>query len=403
MNNEFYDVVVCGGGPAGTAAAISSARNGANVLLLERYGFLGGMATAGLVAPFMQFSVNGKAIVNGIFLEVIDRLKAMDSYGGFGEEKSFDAEALKYVLNEMCLEAKVKIRFHTFVSGVKKLDNNMQEVEVVGKSGKRWISAKVFIDATGDGDVAALSGCEIQIGREGDGLCQPATLMCRVGGVTSPTNCGVEYDVPTEDELPQGRVLYFGLPRKGEVVLNMTRVTYLNALDEEDLSRAEIEARRQVFYIMDYMKKNVKGFENAYLIETAAQIGIRESRRVIGDYILTKEHIFDYKKSEDDIAYCAYKIDIHSPSGQGTLLKELDQGSYYGIPFRCLTPKGLDNLLVAGRSISSTHEAHSSLRIQPTCYAIGEAAGLSAAMAVSSCNGKVRDVKIKELRNRLSL
>lgn len=226
--------------------------------------------------------------------------------------------------------------------------------------------------------------------------------MCKVGGVSIPTRTGVEFDVPKEHNLPQGRVLYFGLPRQGEVILNMTRITHLNALDVDDLTRGELEARRQVFEIIDYMKKNVEGFENAYLIETATQLGIRESRRIMGEYLLTKEHIFDYVKSPDDIAYCAYKIDIHSPSGQGTLIKDLDKNQYYGIPYRCLIPKNVSNLLIAGRSISSTHEAHSSLRIQPTCYAIGEAAGVGAALCVKN-NGNVRDVDFTEIRNKLDL
>jgi hypothetical protein len=397
-----YDVLVAGGGPAGVSAAIAAARCGASVLLLERYGFLGGMGTAALVSPFMAYETEGVVLTRGIFKEVTARMAAM---GGFCEDsKAFDAEALKFVLNEMCMENGVNIRFHVFAYGVKRRTSQLEAVEYLGKGGRHISAASVFIDATGDADIVALCGCDIWMGRNSDGRCQPSTLMFRVGGVALPEGTrGVEFAVPVEERLPQGRVLYFSLPHSGEAMLNMTRVTDFNPLDTDDLTRAEIEARRQVYPIIRYMREKVPGFQNAYLLETAPQIGIRESRRVVGEYLLDREHIFSYRKSADDIAYGMYKIDIHNPAGQGTEIRELAPGQYYGIPYRCLIPRGMKNLLAAGRCISATHEGLSSTRIMPVCYALGEAAGVAAALAAAGHGGQVRLVDPQQIRNRLEL
>ncbi len=400
--DDVYDVLVAGGGPAGAAAAIAAARCGARVLLLEQYGFLGGMGTAGLVSPFMAYETGGTVLTRGIFEEVTIR---MTELGGFSAaSKAFSAEAMKFVLNEMCVKSKVKIRFHVFACGVRKTGDRLQAVEYIGKGGRHESGAKVFIDATGDADIAAFCGCDVKVGRDTDGKCQPATLMFRMGGVKLPEGTqGVEFAVPAEDRLPQGRVLYFSLPSPGEAMVNMTRVIHFNPLDTDDLTRAEIEARSQVYPIIRYLKRRVPGFENACLLETAAQIGVRESRRVMGEYVLDKGHVLSYRQSPDDVAYGTFKIDIHSPTGQGTEIHELAPGRYYGIPYRCLIPKGMENLLTAGRCISTTHEGHSSARIMPVCFALGEAAGVAAAKAADVYEGKVRLVDPLEIRSCLEL
>lgn len=397
---EIYDVVVAGGGPAGVAAAIAAARRGASTVLIESYGFLGGMGTAGLVAPFMNYYAGEQRLVNGIFKEMTDQLTDMEAFGGSGDPLSFDAEALKLVLDQMCMKAGVDVLFHTFVSGITRDGARLTQIACVNKSGNQLINGKIFIDATGDGDVAAYAGCQLTVGRETDGCCQPATLMFKMGGVHKTVCGGVEYEVPKEHGLPQGRVLYFGLPRKGEVAVNMTRMTGINPIDIKDISKAEMEGRHQAWEIAAYLKKHVEGFEHAYLMTTAVQVGIRESRHIIGDYLLDDQHVLDYKKSEDDIAWCSYKIDIHNPLGDGTEIQDLEENQYYGIPYRCLTPVGADNLLIAGRAISASHKAHSSLRIMPTCYGIGEAAGVAAYLALSS--GNVRSVDIRQLQAEIN-
>lgn len=387
------DVVVAGGGPAGVAAAIASAREGANTILIEKNGYLGGMGTAALVNPFMEFYSGKIQLVKGIFQEVLDRLRKTGGLGGVGHKWSFDPEEYKLVLNEMVLESGVKVLFHTLVTDAIVENNLIKGVIIESKSGRQMIAANMFIDCTGDGDLAAYAGAEYKIGRDDDGKCQPATLMFKMGGVkTDKPVC--EYTV-NDERLPQGRVLFFKMPREGEVIVNMTRIVDINALDVEDLTRAEIEGRIQVKYIVDYLKNNVEGFENSYLIMTGAEIGIRESRRIIGEYVLTAEDVINCNKFEDAIAHCSYMIDIHNPLGIGTQKVILQEGEWYDIPYRCLLPKRLMNLLVAGRCISSTHEAHSSLRIQPTCYALGQAAGTAAALATKeSILPKQLDVKL---------
>lgn len=376
-----YDVIVAGGGPAGIAAAIASARLGASTLLMERYGFLGGMGTAGLVNPFMNYYAGEKQLVKGIFQEVIERLKETGSYGGSGHRFSFEPEELKFVLNEMAVESGVHLLFHSFAADCICQDGVLQGVASESKSGRRIYKAGVYIDCTGDGDLVAKSGAIFEKGRESDGHCQPATLMFMLGGVKVEEN-SVEFPVAEEYDLPQGRVLFFKMPRQGMVSVNMTRIIQLDATDVDALSKAEVEARRQVKRVVDYLKKHCEGFEDCYLVQTAAQTGIRESRRILGRYQLTAEDVLTCRKFEDAIARCSYVIDIHNPTGKGTVIRKLPVGDWYEIPYGCLMPKDRKNLLVAGRCISSTHEAHSSLRIQPTCYALGQAAGTAAALAV---------------------
>jgi FAD dependent oxidoreductase len=378
--SKHADVIVAGGGPAGVAAAIASARQGADTILLERNGFLGGMGSAALVNPFMSFSSGKTQLVKGIFQEMIDRLKEAGAFGGGGHAWSFDPEVYKYVLNEMALESGVRLQFHSFVVDAVTEGNLISGIIIESKSGRQLLKAKTFIDCTGDGDLAARAGAEFKIGRESDGQCQPASIMFKMGGVTNRKKA-CEYAVE-DARLPQGRVLFFKMPREGEVMINMTRIVNVDALDVDDLTRAEIEGRKQVKEIVEYMQENVEGFENSYLVATGPQIGIRESRRILGEYVLTADDVLECRKFDDAIASCSYMIDIHNPTGAGTEKVILPKGQWYDIPYRCLLPKDFDNLLVAGRCISSTHEAHSSLRIQPTCYAMGQAAGMAAAMSV---------------------
>lgn len=396
MIENKYDIIVVGGGPAGCAAAISAARTGCKVLLIERYGFLGGMGTVGLVSPFMSHyaaktepaDVNTKieelkVLNKGIYEELLQRLEKEGCLLKFVDNTAFDTEKMKKVLQDMVIESGAFLLLHSFLYESKVQEGRIKEISVINKSGCQKLKAEIFIDATGDGDLAAMSGAAIEMGDEKDGKCQPASLMFKMANVDFYTKRGsVEYPVPEEAGMPCGRVLFFMTTHPGEVIVNMTRVIDFNATDAYNLTKAEIEARKQVEIVVEYLKKNVKGFENAYVSQTGTQIGIRESRRVMGHYVLTQEDVLGCKKFSDGICRTAYPIDIHNPMGAGTVLRRVPVGEWYEVPYRCLVPLHLKNLLVAGRCISATHEAHSSLRIMPNCYCFGHAAGIAASIAV---------------------
>ncbi len=383
------DVFVAGGGPGGFAAAIAAARNGADTLLVERYGFLGGMATIGLVNPFMTFWAGQEQIIDGILQEVVERLTALGAYGK-GSRTAFDPEAYKRVCDLMAQEAGVRLLFHTMLTDASTSGPEITSVEIANKSGKSAVEAKVYVDGTGDADLAYLAGARCEKGRNEDGLVQPTTLNFRVTNVDDervPDRAERNrlYDLAKAEgrlDCPRENILMFLTTRKGEMHFNQTRVTGIDGTSAEDLTRAEIEARRQMWQFLEFLRRDVSGFENAEISQSGPQIGIRESRRVIGDHILTEEDVLEGRKFDDVIARGSYDVDIHNPTGAGTVIKRLRPGESYDIPYRCLTPLGIDNLLIAGRPISSTHEAHSSLRIMPIAMAIGQAAGTAAALSV---------------------
>lgn len=402
-----HEVIVVGGGPGGLAASIASARNGADTLLVERYGFLGGMATAGLVNPFMTYWAGEEQIIRGVLQEIIDRLTDLGAYGK-GSRTAFDPEAFKLVADRMCADSGVKVLMHTLLTDVRRSGDMIESVEVAGKSGKSDLRAKVYVDATGDADLAFMAGAQCEKGRPEDGLTQPMTLNFRV--------CRVEMSrIPPREEFnrlfdrakaegrihcPRENILMFLTTREGEVHFNQTRITGADGTSSEDLTRAEIEGRRQAWEFLDFLRRDVPGFENAEILMSGPQVGIRESRRVIGDYVLTGEDVLGARKFPDAIARGSYSIDIHSPTGAGTVIKRLQPGESYDIPYRCLVPLGIENLLIAGRPISATHEAHSSLRIMPICIAIGQAAGTAAALSVKG-NAQPRDLDVRLVQETL--
>lgn len=395
MDKE-YDIIVAGGGTAGVASAVTAAREGASVLLIERYGFLGGMGTAGLVSPFMscyaamkepinEFSdISKRKILNkGIFEEVVNRLEKKNGILKFVDVTAFDNEALKAVLADMVAESGVKLLYHSYLFDVCKEQGSITGVQVINKSGRAIYRAKAFIDCTGDADLAFFAGEHCELGDKADKKCQPGTLMFKLANVDLFVPRGsVEYPLPEEAGIPCGRVLFFMTPHRGEILVNMTRIIDFNATDAENLSNSELESRKQIDCIVTYLRNHVKGFENAYVSQTGTQIGIRESRRVMGKYVLTQDDVLSCRKFSDGISRTAYPVDIHNPSGQGTIIRKLPEGEWYEIPFRCLQPLSVENLLVAGKCISSTHEAQASMRIMPNCFCMGEAAGLGAALAV---------------------
>lgn len=435
---EQFDVVVAGGGPSGITAAIASARSGAKTLLVEKYGFLGGMATNALVGPLQTFHAGEKQIAKGIGEEVIQRLKEIggtpghvrDMIGFVPTITPVDVEKLKYIYQEMAEESGVKLQLHTNVINVDVHQDNLKALQLFNKSGQFKVNAKVFIDCTGDGDVVAMAGVPYEKGRAKDGLAQPMSMMFRMGKVNltnvkeymrnNPNDFVLAEDWESfpmvavsgffhlvkkaKEEgrftIDRDRVLMFELPMEGEVSVNMTRVIRHDATDGEALSKAEVIARRQVMEVVQFLQKDIPGFEEAILINCGTQIGVRESRRIIGEYILTGEDVVSGRKFEDVIALGSYPIDIHAPDGDELNVIQMKPGTIYDIPYRAILNKEVPNLLVAGRCLSATHEALASARVTPTAMLVGQAAGTAAAIATAE--GKLpRNISIDKLQQSL--
>ncbi len=403
-------VLVAGGGPAGLAAATAAARQGVPTTLIERYGFLGGMATAGLVNPFMLWDAGLGQLVGGIFQEMLDRMAARGGYPSARQPGAFEPEVFKSAADELCLEAGVEVRLHTYVADADVEDARIASVRTESKSGAETWPADVYIDCTGDADLACRAGVPCDHGRKEDGLAQPMTLNFRMANVEvdrMPPREDINrlYDTAKAEgrvSCPRENVLFFYALQPDVVHFNTTRVTGRSGVDASDLTSAEIEARRQTRDLVQFLVSRVPGFENAYLQQTAAQIGIRESRRIRGEYMLTSEDVLGARKFPDGIARSAYPVDIHNPAGTGTVIRKVPKGDYYEIPYRCLVPLRIDNLLAAGRCVSATHEAQASLRVMPQCFAMGEAAGVAAATAVRETTPP-REVDGAALRRALGL
>ncbi|MBQ2676148.1 MAG: FAD-dependent oxidoreductase [Clostridia bacterium] len=406
--DDKFDLIVVGGGLSGTMAAIAAAREGAKVLLVEKYGFLGGMITSGLVTPFMTYYEKGsRKLANaGLFLNMLERVNALS--GSTEPHKgSVLEEYLKIVLDRMTKEYGVKVLFHSQLCGVDVENGTINSITVATVSGNIKLYAKTFIDATGNADLSAFAGMQYKQGRDQDGLCQPMTLCFRLTHVDwDRYDWNLMQKLYKEKQIegvitnPREDVLIFRYPINDIMHFNSTRIVGKNPVDIEDYSEAEMIAREQMLELFRLVKDNVPGFEDSQIVISAPELGIRESRRVVGHYEITADDILGTTKFEDAIARGTYEIDIHNPSGNGTDLRYIPENDYYTIPYRALVPLESNNLLVAGRPISSTHEAHSAFRIMPICTCMGEAAGVAAALAVKkNCN--MIDVPTDELRNIL--
>ncbi len=403
---KHWDVIVVGGGPGGVPAAVAASRNDAKVLLIEKYGFLGGMATSALVHPYMKYNAGDQIIIRGLFEEFVDILLANGAI--LDDRKHFDAEPMKWLLDRFVLDSGVQLLLHAQAIGVLKKGKSIQGVRVFHKGGVEDLSADIFIDATGDGDLAAWGGARVEIGREKDHGFQPMTLSFRMAHVDvnrMPDGKEINrlYDqakAKGEVKNPRENVLKFKSVHPDVIHFNTTRVVGKSALDGWEMTDAEVEGRRQVDDMVRFLKKYIAGFENAYLMKMGAQIGVRESRRIMGEYVLTAEDVLSARHFDDGIACASYDIDIHNPAGSGTEIIRLKEGTYYQIPYRCLITAEIENLIIASRCISATHEAHSSLRVQPIVWAIGQAGGTAAALAIQK-KIKPGDLDAKELRHRL--
>lgn len=412
---QNFDLIVAGAGFSGCAAALSAARSGLSVLLIDRANAPGGAAVTNLVNPFMRYHTThpetGERVdlSAGIFKEIVDEMRAMNGLGT-DTQRRFREEYLKLVLTRMLQKAGVHFLLDATLSDAGKEGSRITSVEVVTKEGKMTLSAPYFIDATGDGDLCARAGLPFTLGREKDNRCQPMTLCFRLSGVDTEEYIRIRPQIQEawkekleKGELlnPRENVLSFLMPQEGILHLNSTRVVKLDPTDPWERTQAELIAREQTFELFEFLK-GYPCFEKAELIMSAQEIGVRESRKILGEYTLTREDLVACTKFPDGIARGNYDIDIHSPDGCGTSHYYFEPGTYYTIPYRTLTPKGMDNLLVAGRCLSATHEAQASTRIMPICCCLGEAAGLAVAQAKKKGIG-TRDVDTDALRVALGL
>ena len=436
---ENFDVAVIGGGVAGCGAALAAARNGAKVLLAESSGILGGQATLGLVTPLdARFTTGGKSF-GGILEEIsgktMDLTRAYCSCGTQGEVWEIASpHILKYVLLDLLTEAGVDIRFHTNLIAAHGENGLLTHVVLSGKSGFEKITAASYIDATGDADLVYLSGAEYvrgsepgvfdQLSQSGlnkshfsnreysgyshDGLMQPVSIFLLMGGVDVDRaaalnnkdlkfgdlgitreafqswkfagSCGFEV---TGDSIPmpQGRILVSRSTRPDVAVINMSRVVGIDGADADSLNEGEIKAQKQVIAIVDFLKTFVPGFENSYFIQSGSTLGVRETRRMLGEYVLSGKEAIACRRFPYPVARGSYIIDIHDPSGKARAIGGSIRGEFYDIPYGCLVSRTYSNLLACGRCISVDHIAHSSTRIQGTCILTGQAAGTAAALA----------------------
>ena len=400
------DVLVVGGGPAGIGAALAAARQGARILLIEQSGAMGGVATTGLMSHW-----TGRTEHIGIYGEILRRAQDSDNPVLINPEK------LKTVLLDMLDEAGVRWLLYTFASDVIIEDGVIKGVVTESKSGREAILARIVVDATGDGDIAAKAGVPFTKGRGGDGKMQPMTIMFKVAGVDTDRVVrfvgGFEdtYDTPEGDiqslakqhlPFPAGHLLIYRSTLPGIVTCNMTNAIDVDGTKAEDLTRADYVCRSQIEPIVAFLRTYVRGFENCYVISAAPRIGVRETRHFEGEYTITEEDILTARVFDDWVVpKVHFNFDVHNLSGSGLDVtgaqKHFGQSQHYTIPYGCFVPNKIENLFLAGRNISGTHKAHSNFRVMPICVLMGQAVGTAAALCVQQ-DVTPRDVDVRDVQ-----
>ena len=416
------DVLVVGGGPAGFGAAVAAARNGAKTILIEQTSTLGGMATTGLVGPFMTCFDNDvtEQVVKGIFDELClraeekggaihpSKIRGMCSHNSYylGSHQGvtpYQSEILAVAMDEMVTEAGVQVLFETKLADVLTEGGKITHAVVVMKEGLCAIEAECFIDCTGDADVAERAGVPTWKGDKVTGDMQPTTLFFEVGNIDKEkyiaeleekkhlldNHMGNCYSWTVQEakkngdwSLDKNELGMYEQNLHSRWKVNTTRMSFVDATDTEQVSKAMMEGRRQVQEVLAFMRKYIPGCENVQLIQVATQLGVRETRHIEGKYEITVDDVLNHAIFDDAVCTFAYALDKHNSEGGGVTWSLVDR--YYTIPYRSLLPVNCDNLLVAGRCICGTSEAAASYRVMPACVATGQAAGTAAALAVAA-------------------
>lgn len=425
-----YDVVVLGGGPAGIAAATSAARHGARVLLVERYGFLGGMGTAAGVTNFCGLHANVfgtiRQVVHGVVDELLDRMRALDGLNaphlvlGKIHAQAYDMAAFKCAADAMVLSSGAQLLFHALAAGVHRArDGRIEALLVETKSGRRALRSRLFIDCSGDGDLAHLAGVAMEKGDAQGRMLYP-TLMFRVGEVDAARAGEAWRSIPQRMEEAEAKG-EFRFPRRGVIVrpqkhayewrVNVTQLRNadgdaVDGTDAVSLSAAEVEGRRQIVDYLRFLRAKVPGFENAYVLDIAPQVGIRETRRLVGEYSLSGEDVLSCASFDDAIGVNGWPLEIHVAGNVEWKWPPIPGSRGFNqLPWRMVVPRrasagGVDNLLVAGRCASMTHEGQSAARVSGACFAMGQAAGTAAALALGR-TGLVHDMDVRRLQGAL--
>ena len=439
-----YDICVIGAGPAGLCAAIAASRQGKKVLVVDKNGYLGGNCALGL--PLLGFlDLNGKQVIAGMAQEWVDRLTARGMCEGHREcpkhnsVTCFHSETFKMVAIEWLREEKIDVLLHLEACDTQVVDGRLKKVTFYGKGNRVEVSADMFIDCTGDGDVAYLAGAQFDMGQEGTGILQPPTVMCTVEGVdTAKLFDHIEahpdemtysatidhrpgYDAPyfrasknhvfvglrstftrlrAEGRLPVERetLIYIKSPNPGEIYINSTRLLRTDATDIVSLTNAELEGQRQVGELVKVLREEVPGFENAFIAAIQPNLGVRETRRIRCRNTVRAEQAVAGEIPADTVALNAYKIDIHSGVDRSTIFSTIKEA--YGIPYGCLVPEGITGLMVAGRDIGVDAQVMASSRIMPVCMAVGEAAGYGAAQALDK-GIEAHEVDVQLVREKI--
>lgn len=426
--NNDYDVIVVGGGTAGIAAAVAAARQGAKTLVIESTGAFGGMGTNGMIPTLCPYSFKPEPLIKGIGYEILERLHQKNDSEESNKTRSFkwvaiDAEKLKLVYDEMITESGCEYLFFTHFSKVTVRDNIIRNITIENKSGQKNLTADIFIDCTGDADVAFRAGVPFAQG-DANGKLQASTLCFAIGNIDSERYLEFYQQIGGQNglrklikeserngKLPVSETFEYILSadsfRKedGVIALNLGHLYGIDGINTTQVSKAMVDGRKFAHLFADFARKNIPGMGNAIITASANLPGIRETRRITGDFIMPKEAFYDGMHFDDDIACYDYPIDVHeakkdaSKEDENAFEKtaEIAKNTSYGIPFRIMVPKGVENLLIAGRAVSADRAMLGSLRVMPACFAMGQAAGTAAALA-SGQNIPLTELNLDELK-----